>query len=427
MRVEEIPAGKDDPDVTRRLMIAAFLLVFVTPVLASGWFPIDSGVDNTLNDLYFHDLYNGVAVGYFGTVLLTSDGGETWIAPEGNLPGNQNLYGVSFGDSLRGVTVGTGGTAWWTADGGQHWTAGVSGTAENLFEIAMSSSLDGLAVGWGGTVLRTTDGGSNWTALASGTTQPLWGVSVLKAGTAIAVGDYTILRTADGGNSWTEIAHPMANSWLNDVAFSDSLHGLAVGDYVTILRTEDGGLSWTLENSSGDDAPFFLAVAMRDTSDALVVGWFDSGQQNAMCTGDGGRNWALEHTGYERSLRSVVYRKGLLIATGLGGLVFKAEDPAAVPLSRRPFFLLQNHPNPFNPQTTIAFDMPSQTIVRLAVYDVSGRLVDVLIDNEIAVQGQNEVVWRGRDMGGRVVSAGVYFYRLEAGEYSETKRMALIK
>lgn len=85
------------------------------------------------------------------------------------------------------------------------------------------------------------------------------------------------------------------------------------------------------------------------------------------------------------------------------------------------------YPNPFNPQTTIAFELPSQTAVRLAVYDVSGRLVDVIIDGEIVSQGRNEVVWRGRDMAGRVVSAGVYFYRLEAGSYSKTKRMVLIK
>jgi len=68
-----------------------------------------------------------------------------------------------------------------------------------------------------------------------------------------------------------------------------------------------------------------------------------------------------------------------------------------------------------------------QEAVRLSVYDVAGRLVDVLLDGDIAAQGRNEVVWRGRDMTGRVVSAGVYFYRLEAGSFSETKRMVLIK
>jgi len=89
--------------------------------------------------------------------------------------------------------------------------------------------------------------------------------------------------------------------------------------------------------------------------------------------------------------------------------------------------LLPNYPNPFNPQTTIGFDLPSEQAVSLRVYDISGRLVGVVIDNETVAQGRNEVVWRGRDMAGRMVSAGVYFYRLEAGEYSETKRMALIK
>jgi FG-GAP-like repeat/ASPIC and UnbV/Secretion system C-terminal sorting domain len=84
-------------------------------------------------------------------------------------------------------------------------------------------------------------------------------------------------------------------------------------------------------------------------------------------------------------------------------------------------------PNPFNPQTTIAFDLPKQAAVSLRVYDVSGRLVDVLLDDEVANQGRNEAVWNGRDAQGQTVSAGIYFYRLEAGDYSETKRMALIK
>lgn len=88
---------------------------------------------------------------------------------------------------------------------------------------------------------------------------------------------------------------------------------------------------------------------------------------------------------------------------------------------------LSNHPNPFNPATTISFSMPAAGSANLRVYDVSGRLVNVLIDEEVVDQGRNEVVWRGRDMAERVVSAGVYFYRLETGSYSETKRMTLIK
>ena len=89
--------------------------------------------------------------------------------------------------------------------------------------------------------------------------------------------------------------------------------------------------------------------------------------------------------------------------------------------------LMQNTPNPFNPQTTIAFEISEQAAVSLLVFDVSGRLVRVLIDNEIVEGGRHEAVWNGRDDTGRKVATGVYFYRIEAGQWSEMKRMALIK
>ena len=89
--------------------------------------------------------------------------------------------------------------------------------------------------------------------------------------------------------------------------------------------------------------------------------------------------------------------------------------------------LYDTYPNPFNPHTNISFDLPNVMAVSLRVYDVGGRLVDSLLVDEVSQAGLNEVVWRGRDSGGHAVSAGVYFYRLEAGGYVETKRMTLLK
>lgn len=89
--------------------------------------------------------------------------------------------------------------------------------------------------------------------------------------------------------------------------------------------------------------------------------------------------------------------------------------------------LHSNVPNPFNPQTTIAFDIPKPALVSLRVFDLFGRLVRVLVDGEVVNEGRNERMWNGRDENGMKVAAGVYFYRLDAGEYSETKRMALVK
>ncbi|MFH1278627.1 MAG: C25 family cysteine peptidase [Candidatus Eisenbacteria bacterium] len=85
-----------------------------------------------------------------------------------------------------------------------------------------------------------------------------------------------------------------------------------------------------------------------------------------------------------------------------------------------------NVPNPFNPTTTIHFDLPVRTDVRLSVYEISGRRVTTLASGSMDA-GSHQVVWMGRDDEGRPVSSGVYFYRLEAGEKTLTKKMVLLK
>ena len=91
------------------------------------------------------------------------------------------------------------------------------------------------------------------------------------------------------------------------------------------------------------------------------------------------------------------------------------------------FSVSQNVPNPFNPSTSIRFSLPVASMVNLRIYDISGCLVDVLLDAEMMSGGRKEAVWNGRDVRGRQVSAGVYFYLLDAGKFSETKRMLLVK
>ena len=90
------------------------------------------------------------------------------------------------------------------------------------------------------------------------------------------------------------------------------------------------------------------------------------------------------------------------------------------------FTLEPNYPNPFNPATRIAFALPEAADVRLAVYDVTGREVAVLAEGPKAA-GAYAVEWAGRDGAGRVVPSGVYLYRLEAGTFTQTRRMVLLK
>ncbi len=124
-----------------------------------------------------------------------------------------------------------------------------------------------------------------------------------------------------------------------------------------------------------------------------------------------------------QSAEGTVFRVAKFSGTFLFGTVSSIAGPGA---PGRPS-MLRNFPNPFNPCTTVAFDLPEAGIVDLRVYDLTGHLVEVLLSDVIARQGRNEIIWRGTDLTGRIVPSGTYFYRLQAGDYVETKRMTLLK
>lgn len=98
-------------------------------------------------------------------------------------------------------------------------------------------------------------------------------------------------------------------------------------------------------------------------------------------------------------------------------------NPAPAPTPSR----LSVEPNPFNPLTRLAFELQVATPVRLVIHDVSGRAVRTLEDGTVLAAGRHEAVWDGRDDGGRSMASGVYVARLEAGAWSATSRMALIR
>jgi hypothetical protein len=84
------------------------------------------------------------------------------------------------------------------------------------------------------------------------------------------------------------------------------------------------------------------------------------------------------------------------------------------------------YPNPFNPQTTIAYNIPQSGMVRVTIYDVTGRVMRRLV-NGTKSAGDHTVVWNGRDESGREVSTGIYFVRFEAGGVSQNHKIVFMK
>jgi len=90
------------------------------------------------------------------------------------------------------------------------------------------------------------------------------------------------------------------------------------------------------------------------------------------------------------------------------------------------FKLFSNFPNPFNPITTITFELPEETYVNLDIFDISGKIIKSLI-SEYKASGVHKIEWDGRDALGNQVSSGVYFYRLKSEKFNNTRRMLLIR
>ncbi len=120
------------------------------------------------------------------------------------------------------------------------------------------------------------------------------------------------------------------------------------------------------------------------------------------------------------------YRYQLLVRTR-DGEEYRSQT-ATVTTADLALGLGQNHPNPFNPQTTIPFDIPGggATHVRLFILDAAGRIVARLVD-ETMPGGSHQVVWTGRDQRGGAVSSGVYFYVLDVGGERRTRKLVLLK
>ena len=89
--------------------------------------------------------------------------------------------------------------------------------------------------------------------------------------------------------------------------------------------------------------------------------------------------------------------------------------------------LLNACPNPANPRTTIRYGLRERNAVSLRIFDLAGRLVDVLVDGEMMSAGTHTAMWNGRDAHDRSMPSGTYFYRLESDGFVETRRMTLIR
>jgi hypothetical protein len=159
------------------------------------------------------------------------------------------------------------------------------------------------------------------------------------------------------------------------------------------------------------------------------TGWTVGGAGTILKTTNNGVTWIIQKSGVQSELYSVFFLdsnigwiagfNGVIFKTTNGGVTFiEDEYHSSQPNS---FYLSQNFPNPFNPSTSLQYAIGRRQFITLKDFDLLGREVATLI-NEEKPAGEYEV-----EFDGSALTSGIYFYQLKAGQYSETKKMILLK
>ena len=144
-------------------------------------------------------------------------------------------------------------------------------------------------------------------------------------------------------------------------------------------------------------------------------------------TTDGGNNWFQQTTRTWYDVSSVCFIDvnngdyGLIMATTNGGGIVSVENNDNKSTIPSKYLLSQNFPNPFNPSTTISWQIPESGLVTLKIYDVLGREVTTLVSEELSA-GKHETVFDASRF-----SSGVYFYQLKTRKFIKSKKMVLLK
>lgn len=329
------------------------------------------------------DLNSGTGSDYV-LIKYNSNGIEQWVK---NYNGNAN-----GGDQANVVKVDAAGNSY------------ITGFVDNA-----SSSYDFF------TVKVNTDGVTQWTATYNGQGN---------------LGDFPTAMTIDNSGNVYVTGKSTGTAFIND------------SNYATIKYNSQGVQQWVaIYKNSNNSVDVARSIALDDMGNVYVTGASTSNTMNDYTTikykNSGLQEWVLKYNGTSDNddysnvvtvdANHNVYVTGRSYAAGsnFDFCTIKYSIPTGISHNGNEvpdkFSLEQNYPNPFNPGTIISFSLPKESNVKLSVFDMSGKEVSELVNSTLTPGNYNI------NFDGKGVSSGIYFYRLDAGDFTATKKMVLIK
>ena len=406
----------------KKLYLLLFIL-FLTAKIYPQWvltnapkgIPIYSFASSGSNVFAGGDNDSYVDIG--GCVFLSTNNGVDWTNVSNGLTcpeicslaiSDTFIFAASYGD---GVFLST--------NNGNSWNNVSNGLTNKSVYTMIFLSVEGeepylFAGTYGGGIFLSTNYGINWTTVNNGLT----GLEVY----AFAVGDSNLFAgtndgifiTTDNGKNWKQIA------WDNQYVMSLTAYNTNL--FTGAFYSPDNGVNWKNVSTGLTDLPVW-ALASRGSNVFALTNW-----GSIFLTTNNGENWTLINEGIIDTLVLSIGINDNYIFAGsnekgvwrrpLSEMITSVENATELPME---FALYQNYPNPFNPSTSIEYRVASTEYVTLKVYDILGREIVTLV-NEEKPAGTYEVKWNAEGL-----SSGIYFYKLQAADFVQTKKMILLK
>jgi photosystem II stability/assembly factor-like uncharacterized protein len=396
---------------------------------------------------------NTALIGFNNILYLTYDAGDSWQNILFSSP-DANITDLTILDKLHFWLSTDAGKILATTNGGTDWTLQFYDTTitEFINYIKMFDLNNGIAMGDSkntssqagpAVFLRTTNGGSNWNSVNDsafrGYSGDMWrrlDFPDINHGYFFESGiiPQKLFKTTDGCKTWT--ATNYSNAGADLIKFYNTDIGLVVnisndGLKWYVNRTVDGSNSWETFPMNTKGWPNDIEFLPGNPAKVWYVDL-----ESLYYSQDTGRTW-VEQKIFNGALsgRDLVFTDsthGWLICDS--GKVFHTSNNGGNITDIRKtennipsnYSLAQNYPNPFNPSTVINWQLPKGSFVTLKVYDILGNEVAILV-NEFQNAGGHEIVFTTQQTRNKQLTSGIYFYRIQAGEFSETRKLVLLK
>jgi len=392
---------------------------FKTTTNGQSWSTNSSNIIK--NDLSEIDIIDSTIyiIGQPGKILKSSDGGKNFVIQNSN--STSTLSDIQFIDKLKGYICGNQ-IFLKTNNGGSSWQIINTGLSDHYFNLSFINENTGWIGSRYGKYLKTTNGGSNWQIINFINSGFITEIYFINENIGwIGSHGTKIYKTTDGGKNWVIQLERPSVAFIRKIKFLTPDIGAAVFDGGVALTT-NGGINWMYNSNFGNHDHYDIDII--DSNRVIFVGSFGE----IYYTNNFGMSWNRLDAYTKFSFGGIKFMNNHIAFTvGSRGLIMKLTSSNTIGINNlnneisEQYILYQNYPNPFNPKTIINYQLSMFNFVSLKVYDALGKEVATLV-NEKQNAGSYKV-----EFGGSAYPSGIYYYKLSAGEYSESRKMTLIK